>query len=61
MPATTTQQFGTLEPFDGADFTDYRERLMPTSSHITSVKLQQTPAKQLNERQTRKKSPLQSP
>ena len=23
----TTQQFGTLEPFDGADFTDYSERL----------------------------------
>ena len=23
----TTQQFGTLEPFDGADFTDYGERL----------------------------------
>ena len=23
----TTQQFGTLEPFDGADLTDYSERL----------------------------------
>ena len=23
MPAMTTQQFGTLEPFDGADLTDY--------------------------------------
>ena len=28
---------------------------MPTSSPITSVKLQRTPAKQLNERQTSKK------
>ena len=34
---------------------------MPTSSHTTSVKLQLTPAKLLNERQIRKKSPLQSP
>ena len=23
----TSQQFGILEPFDGVDFTDYRERL----------------------------------
>ena len=23
----TTQEFGTMEPFDGADFTDYSERL----------------------------------
>ena len=27
VPAMTTQQFGTLEPFDEADFTDYSERL----------------------------------
>ena len=29
VPAITTQQFGTLEPFDGADFPDYSERLNP--------------------------------
>ena len=27
LPAMTTQQFGTLELFDGADFADYSERL----------------------------------
>ena len=27
MPAMTTQQFGILELFNGAEFTDYSERL----------------------------------
>ena len=56
----TTQQFGTLEPFDEADFTDYSERL---NAYLIAHNIGQVAvdASKAAKREARRKSPLQSP